>query len=155
MAARESLACSWWVGLGLYWKGGMSPKWYRCTVHGPSPLNLISYFSKLNRICKLWNPTSCAPKLTKLWNLIEWKVTNNFLFGRKFKFQTEFELKFLEAKLLVNLHWICLRFKHWKNLVNSLKFLLALIFENVNLDWYSCVVNFVVSIHAPFDLVWK
>jgi hypothetical protein len=24
-----------------------------CTVHGPGPLKLISYFSKLNQICKL------------------------------------------------------------------------------------------------------
>jgi hypothetical protein len=23
------------------------------TIHGPSPLNLISYFSKMNQICRL------------------------------------------------------------------------------------------------------
>jgi hypothetical protein len=37
---------------------------------------------------------------------------NNCPFGRKFKFQIEFELKFLEAKLLLNLNLIYLRFKN-------------------------------------------
>jgi hypothetical protein len=30
-------------------------------------------------------------------------IRNNFPFGHKFKFETEVELKFLEAKLLLNL----------------------------------------------------
>jgi hypothetical protein len=30
---------------------------------------------------------------------------------------------------------------------------LALSFQNVNLDWHSCLAKFVVSTQAPFDLV--
>jgi hypothetical protein len=76
---------------------------------------------------KYENHLYVAPKFIKLCNLIQWKVWNNFPFGRKFKFQVEFELKVLEAKFLLNSHWILCRFKHvWKNLINSLKFILAL-----------------------------
>jgi hypothetical protein len=46
---------------------------------------------------------SVAQKFTKLCNMIEGKIRNNFPFGQKFKFQIEFELKFLEVKLLLNL----------------------------------------------------
>jgi hypothetical protein len=46
-----------------------------------------------------------------------------------FKFETEFELKFVEAKLLLNLGQIYWGFKMvWKNLINFPKFLFALTF---------------------------
>jgi hypothetical protein len=45
----------------------------------------------------------CAPKFTKLCNLIESKIRNNFPFGNRFEFEAKFELKFLEPKLLLNL----------------------------------------------------
>jgi hypothetical protein len=68
--------------------------------------------------------------------MIEWKIRNNFPFGNKFIFETEFKLKFLEAKLILNLSQIYWGFKLvWKNLINSPKFLLALNFQIVNLDW--------------------
>jgi hypothetical protein len=38
-------------------------------------------------------------------------------------------------------------------MVNSPKFLFALTFQNVNLDWHGCVVKTEVSIQAPYDLV--
>jgi hypothetical protein len=40
-----------------------------------------------------------------------------------------------------------------KNLINSLKFLSVLTFQNVNLDWHSCMEKFAVSMQAPLDLV--
>jgi hypothetical protein len=49
------------------------------------------------------NHPSGAPKFTKLWNRIEQKIGNNIPFGHKFKFESELELKILEAKLLLNL----------------------------------------------------
>jgi hypothetical protein len=40
-------------------------------------------------------------------------------------------------------------------MVNSPKFLFALTFQNVNLDWHGCVVKTEASIQAPYDLVWR
>jgi hypothetical protein len=40
-------------------------------------------------------------------------------------------------------------------MVNSPKFLFALAFQNVNLDWHGFMVKFLVSIQAPLDLVRK
>jgi hypothetical protein len=97
-----------------------------------------------------------APKFFKNFNRIQWKIMNKFPFGWKFKFKTEFELKFLEEKLLLNLNWI-----YWgsnmfeTNLLNSLKFFFALAFQNMNLDFHGCMAKFVVSVQAPFDLVWN
>jgi hypothetical protein len=36
--------------------------------------------------------------------------------------------------------------------MNSLKFLFASTFLNMNLDWNNCIANFAVSIQVPFDL---
>jgi hypothetical protein len=67
--------------------------------------------------------------------VIELKIRNNLTFGHEFKFETEFELKFLEAKLLLNLGQIYWGFKLiWKDLINSPKLLFALTFQIVNLD---------------------
>jgi hypothetical protein len=33
---------------------------------------------------------------------MKWKIRNNVPFGRKFKLKTEFDLKILEAELLLN-----------------------------------------------------
>jgi hypothetical protein len=62
--------------------------------------------------------------------VIELKIRNNLIFGHEFKFETEFELKFLEAKLLLNLGFKLI----WKDLINSPKLLFALTFHIVNLD---------------------
>jgi hypothetical protein len=43
----------------------------------------------------------------------------------------------------------------WKNLINSLNFLFALTFQNVNLDWHGCMAKSKVSIQAPFGLGLK
>jgi hypothetical protein len=46
--------------------------------------------------------------------MIEWKIRNNFPFRDKFKFDIEFELKFLEENLLLNLgqiYWESNRFE--------------------------------------------
>jgi hypothetical protein len=48
-------------------------------------------------------------KIYETLQSIEWKNRNNFPFGQKFKFESELELKFLEAKLLLNLgqiYWL-------------------------------------------------
>jgi hypothetical protein len=89
----------------------------------------VFLFFKLTWIYKLWKPPFVAPKFTKLFNMIECKIRNMFTFGDKFKCETEFELKFLEAKVLLNLGQIYWGFKLvWKNLINSPKFLFALAF---------------------------
>jgi hypothetical protein len=70
-----------------------------------------------------------------------------------FKFETEFELKIPEAKLLLNLIRIYWEFKlDWKNLKNSPKFLFALTFHIVNLYWHGCMAKS-VPIQAILDLV--
>jgi hypothetical protein len=82
--------------------------------------------------------------------MIEWKIRN------KFKLETEFELKFLEAKLLLNLGQFFWESKLiWKNLINSAKFLFALTFQIENLDWHGCMAKSEVSIEALLDLVLK
>jgi hypothetical protein len=81
--------------------------------------------------------------------LIECKIRNNVPFGNKFKFKTEFELKFLEAKQLLNLGQIYWGSKLvWKNLINSPKFLFTLTFQIVNLYWFGCMAKSEVSIQA-------
>jgi hypothetical protein len=86
--------------------------------------------------------------------MIEWKIRNNFPFRDKFKFDIEFELKFLEEKLLLNLGQIYWEFKPvWKNLLNSPKFLFILTFQIVNLDRHGCMTKFEISKQALLDLV--
>jgi hypothetical protein len=86
--------------------------------------------------------------------MIEWKIRDNFPFGHKFKFDTEFELKFLEEKLLLNLGQIYWEFKLVsKNLTNSLKFLFSMAFHIMNLYWHGCMSKSEVSIQALLDLV--
>jgi hypothetical protein len=81
---------------------------------------------------------------------------NNFTFGAKFKFEIEFESKFLEAKLLLNFGQFYWGSKLvWKTLINSRKFLHVLTFPNVNLYWHGCMAKSGVSIQAPLDLVRK
>jgi hypothetical protein len=51
----------------------------------------------------------------------------NIRFGSKSQLETEFELKFMGAELLLKVGQIYWRFKPiWKNLINSLKFLICL-----------------------------
>jgi arsenate reductase-like glutaredoxin family protein len=82
----------------------VSPKRYgpRCSSVQPTK-NWFFYFSQLTKFVNYENHPYVAPKFTKLFNMIEWKIRNNFPFGNKFIFETEFKLKFLEAKLLLNL----------------------------------------------------
>jgi hypothetical protein len=69
-------------------------------------------------------------------------MRNNFPCGSKFKFKTKVEIKILEAELLLNLGKFCWRYKPiWKNLINCPKFLFGLTFQNVNLDWHSCMAK--------------
>jgi hypothetical protein len=83
-------------------------------------------------------------------------MRNYFPFESKFKFKTEIELKFLEAKLLLNLGQIYWGLKPiWKNMINFLKFLFTLTFENVNLDWHGYMAKTKLSIQAPFGLGLK
>jgi hypothetical protein len=85
---------------------------------------------------------------------ITWVIRNNFPFGHKFKFDPEFELKFLQEKLLLNLGQIYWEFKLvWKNLINSPKFLFALTFHIVDLDWHGRMAKSEVSIQALIYLV--
>jgi hypothetical protein len=119
----------------------------------PSPLNLISFFFlNWTKFVNYENPTYTAQKFTKHCNLIEWKIWKNFLFWGQVQIQNiiwikipgskttfEFKLNLLEAQA-------CL-----EKLVNSLKFLLALSLQNVNLDWYSCMEKN-CSFHTSF--IW-
>jgi hypothetical protein len=118
--------------------------------------NVFFYFSNWPEFVNYENHLSVALKFTKLCNVIEWKMCNNFPFGHKFKFEIKLELKFLEAKILLNLGQIYWGFKLvWKKLINSPKFLFSLTFQIVNLHWHGCMVEFEVSIHGPLELVWK
>jgi hypothetical protein len=87
---------------------------------------------------------------------VDWKKRNNFASVSKLKFEMGFELKILEAKLLLNLRQIYFG-SNWfgKIMVNSPKFLFALTFQNVNLDWHGCMAKLPVPIQASLDLVWK
>jgi hypothetical protein len=100
------------VGLGRVFKAGTSPKWYgpHCSSVQPAK-NWFFYFSQLTEFVNYENHHSISPKFTKLSNLIEWKIRNNFPFVNKFKFESEFDLKFLEAKLFLNLGQIYRGFK--------------------------------------------
>jgi hypothetical protein len=81
---------------------------------------------------------------------------NNVPSGSKFEFKTKFELQILEAELLLNLNQIYSRSKPiWKNLINSLNFLFALAFQNVNFDCHGCMAKSKVSIQAPLGLGLK
>jgi hypothetical protein len=62
----------------------------------------------------------------------------------------------MEAELLLNLGQIYWRFKPiWKNLINSLKFLFAFTFQNVNLYWHGYMKKSEVSTQAPVELGLK
>jgi hypothetical protein len=70
----------------------------------PDPLTIVFPFSHTETNFEIMKPIFVAPQFTKPFNLIDRKIRNNFPFGSKFKFQTKFELKFLEVKLLLNLN---------------------------------------------------
>jgi hypothetical protein len=71
-----------------------------------------------------------------------------------FKFKTEFELKILQEKLLLNLIQIYWGSKLlWTNMANFPKFLSALVFHIVNLDWHGCMAKSEVPIQALLDMV--
>jgi hypothetical protein len=56
--------------------------------------------------------------------------------------------------MLLNMGQIYWEFKLvWKNLINSPKFLFALTFQIVNLDWHGYMTKSEVSIQALLDLV--
>jgi hypothetical protein len=83
-------------------------------------------------------------------------MRNNFYFGRKFKLETEFELQILEVEVFLNLSQIYWRFKLvWKNMINFIKFLFALTFQNVNLNWHVCMAKSEVSIQDLLGLGLK
>jgi hypothetical protein len=74
------------------------------TSVGPIPLiQMFLHLFKLPPICKLQNPTSYAPKFTKLCKAIESIIRNGLPSGKEFKFPTEFELKNLGSKLILNM----------------------------------------------------
>jgi hypothetical protein len=72
------------------------------TVDWSSPLKYVFKFSKLQQVCKIQNALLCCSKFSKLCMRVYWIFVHNIPFGRKFKFQTEFELKIQEA----NCFWI-------------------------------------------------
>jgi hypothetical protein len=82
-----------------------------CIVHQTGPLIIGFLFFHLDQICKLFKPHFCNKKFIKLCTLMECRIRNNFPFGSKFKFEREFNLKILEAKLLLNLDQIYWGFK--------------------------------------------
>jgi hypothetical protein len=80
-----------WVGLGQCLKGGMSlNRHLGCTVHSPTHKTWFIIFSNWTKIVNYENYHSVVPKFTKLCNLIEWNISNNFPFGSKLDFRTKF-----------------------------------------------------------------
>jgi hypothetical protein len=147
----------WPVGLSQVLKAVVSPKWYgpHCSSVQPTK-NWFFYFSQLTEFVNYENHLSVASKFTKLCNLIESKIRNNFPFGDKFKFKIEFDLKVMEAKIAFefgpNLFGV------QTGLEKSDKFpkiLFALNFQIVNLDWHGCMAKSEVSHKLSLDLVWK
>jgi hypothetical protein len=92
-----------WPSVGVS-KPGVSPN--GCGLHCSSVRPTNNWFSILLNWTEFVNyesHLSLALKFTKLFNLIEWEIRNNFPFGNKSKFETIFELTFLEEKLVLNL----------------------------------------------------
>jgi hypothetical protein len=63
---------------------------------GPVQLRLFQYDPKLS-VPKYKTKSSLSPKISKLSRLADKFKWNNFTFGKKFKFPTEFELQNQEA----------------------------------------------------------
>jgi hypothetical protein len=102
----------WLVGPGRVLKSGICPKWHPAALFIARPINkLFSIFSNWTEIVNCQNHLSATLKFTKLCKLIEWEIRNSIPFGSKFKFDIEFELKFLEEKLPLNLGQIYWGFK--------------------------------------------
>jgi hypothetical protein len=107
---------------------GLKPTGLLFHQTGPNSLNQkLFYFPYWPKFVNYVNPPSVAPKFTKLSYMIEWKMRNNFTFWSKSKFETEYELNFLGAELLLKVAQIYWGFEPiWKNLINSLKFPICL-----------------------------
>jgi hypothetical protein len=68
------------------------------TIHsGPAHSNRFSIIPNCSICVKYKVCSYVAPKFTKLCMTVEYKIWNNLPFGRKFKLQIEFELKFQES----------------------------------------------------------
>jgi hypothetical protein len=64
MARSPSHALGRWpVALGQCFKHGVSQKWYGSHCSPVRPTNPISYFPKLNVVCKLLKPLLCCSKI--------------------------------------------------------------------------------------------
>jgi hypothetical protein len=74
------------------------------------------YYSNSLKIVKYQTDPSWAPKLSKLCMSIEWGMMNNFPCGRKFKFETEFDLKNQET----NCFWIWANFIGGWNMIQKI-----------------------------------
>jgi hypothetical protein len=124
---------------------------------GPNLLtHSFFFYSKLAQICKLQNRPFLSFKVFQDLHECTRMNYEQLYFWKKVKIRNIIWIKNLGIKLLLNLSQIYLMFKHdWKNLINSIKFLFSLTFQNVNLDWYGCMLKFADSIQAPFTLVWK
>jgi hypothetical protein len=78
---------------------------------------------------------------------------DNFPFGKKFRFPIASELKNAGKKTNLNSVWILKGFKPFgKNLINSPKFFLGMIFNTMNLDWLTCIQNFEVPLQVENGL---
>jgi hypothetical protein len=128
MAARGLRTCARWTAerRGRHWfkrsrVGPVASGWV--LLHRAGPTKLFFYYSNCCKFAKYETDASWSPKLAKHCKDVYKINRNNFWFGKKFKFQTEFELKNPGSKLSSNLAWIYLGFKQlWKNMVNSSKF---------------------------------
>jgi hypothetical protein len=144
----------WW----LTWRVGRL-KLTRTTVQSDRAQftkSTVFLLFKLAQLCKLPNQPFLRSKFLQTFH--ECRITHyeQLSFCKQVQIQNVFRIKNLGRKLLLNLGWIYWRFKHdWKNLINFVKFSFALTFQNMNLEWYSCMQKFAIHIQAPFDLVWK
>jgi hypothetical protein len=65
----------------------------------PNPLTTVFYiFQNEQKLVNWKTHLYGTPKFTRICMLIEWKIRNNVPFGKKFKFEREFELKILKEK---------------------------------------------------------
>jgi hypothetical protein len=62
--------------------------------------NSFPIISNYIRLEKYECYTPCSPKFSQLYQGVETFKRNNFPFGKKFRFPTDFELKIHEANLL-------------------------------------------------------
>jgi hypothetical protein len=102
-------------------------------------LNILFQYFYYSKFEKYKSCTSCSPNFSKLYQVVYNFKRDNSTFGKKFRLQTEFELKIWEVNCKYSV-WIFKGVQTFeKHFLNSPKFFLNMIFNTVNLDWLTCI----------------